>query len=296
MTNTPPPSLAAIIQALTIIHDRATPNTTRHEASDFLESQKTSVPRDLAAQNGFLLAIEKGNAPMVRHFGLSLLQHVLAHGCATTTGANGNASATANADDDAARAALWGIRGSVLQLTSSLTPADPAYIRNKVALLWVEVAKRIWGLDWWSMDEELVALWSNGGLLYKEFVLTVLETLSEDIIHREDTASSLRGTDLNRKLVEICTPAEVFERVFKIREEARALRCGGEGWLVRVSAFLAECSGNWGGDPMVKTCAMAALGTLTSMLAWAMPQAVEMARAVPNAFAAAATQDEDAVL
>ncbi|KAI5309281.1 hypothetical protein KEM55_003611 [Ascosphaera atra] len=41
---------------------------------------------------------------------------------------------------------------------------------------------------------------------------------------------------------------------------------------------------------------MAALGTLTSMLAWAMPQAVEMARAVPNAFAAAATQDEDAVL
>ncbi|KAI5286025.1 hypothetical protein KEM54_000121 [Ascosphaera aggregata] len=272
----PTPGIDDIIRALQVIHDRVSTNEERRQASDFLEFQKAGGFE--AAKNGYLLAANKSNSPIVRHFGLSLLQHLLKHG-----------SMSLSPDE------IGQIRDLVLQLTSNLASDDPAYIRNKVALLWVEVAKRTWALEWWTMDEELVELW-NRSLLHKEFVLVVLETLSEDIIHHEDTASSLRGTDLNRKLVEICTPLEVFENLFTKNGDAAQLRCGPEGWLARVSNLLFECVQNINSSPQAMVCLLGSLSTLTSILAWAMPAAIEISKAVPNIFLALTTRNEEVIL
>lgn len=273
---TPVSRLDDIIQALQVIHDRASSNESRRQASEFLELQKNGGFE--AAKNGFLLAAKKSNPPIVQHFGLSLLQHLLRHGSMSLVPGE-----------------VEQVRNFILELTFNLVPEDPAYIRNKVALLWAEVAKRTWALEWWTMDDELVQLW-NKSLLHKEFVLIVLETLSEDIIHHEDTASSLRGTDLNRKLVEICSPLDVFEKVFAKREDTRNLRCGSEGWLVRVSSLVLECVQNLNVSPQAQTCLLASLSTMTSILAWAMPMAIEVSAAVPNLFAALSTKNEEVIL
>ncbi|KAI5304993.1 hypothetical protein KEM56_005544 [Ascosphaera pollenicola] len=275
-TTLPASGIDDIIQALQVIHDRASTNESRRQASDFLEYQKSGGTE--AAKNGFLLAANKSNSPTVRHFGLSLLQHLLRHGSMSLSPQK-----------------VEQVRGLVLELTTNLSPEDPVYIRNKVALLWVEVAKRSWALEWWTMDEEMVELW-NRSLMHKEFVLIVLETLSEDIIHHEDTASSLRGTDLNRKLVEICTPLAVFENVFTKNEDTTQLRCGTEGWLVRISSLVLECVRNFDASPQARGCLISSLSTMTSILAWAMPKAIEVSEAVANVLAALTTQNDEIIL
>jgi exportin-5 len=123
------------------------------------------------------------------------------------------------------------------------------------------------------MDESLVKLWA-ASLLHKEFVLTTLETLSEDIFYREDTVSSLRGTELNRALVEIFTPLAVFEEVFPERDRRVVLRYESEGWLSRTCNFLDACLENMQTSSAAKDCALKCLAVIKSGLVWAIPKAV----------------------
>ncbi|KAL2219423.1 armadillo-type protein [Thermoascus aurantiacus ATCC 26904] len=271
----PAGGMADILRALELIHSPTSTNELRKQASDFLESQKQDAS---AARNGFLLASNPDNAPLVRHFGLSLLDHVLRHTGFTLTSEQ-----------------LANLRDMILELAQSIRPQDPTYIRNKVALLWAEIAKRSWGIDWLGMDEALVKLW-NASLLHKEFVLTVLETLSEDIFYREDTVSSLRGTDLNRALVEIFTPLSVFEEVYPDRDRHVELRHGTEGWLARTCDFLDDCIQNLQHSKEAKECALSALATLKSVLAWAIPKAVISSHSVASICRTLTTQDEQVLL
>ncbi|KAL1958950.1 hypothetical protein VTO42DRAFT_3503 [Malbranchea cinnamomea] len=270
------PTVAHIVEALNIIHNRASTNETRFQALRFLESQKEDKS---AIQNGYLLAAERNNSPLVRHFGLSLLEHVL------------KVQSTSLTPSQAGH-----LRGFVLELARQIEPGDQPYIRNKIVSLWVEIAKRTWGLDWIGMDEALVQLW-NGSLLHKEFVLSVLETLSEDIIHHEDTVSSLRGTDLNRALVEICTPAAVYKEMYPEREQHPIeLRYGDEGWLLRVSSFLNDCMQNIRTSNHAKVCAVKALATLRSCMAWGIPRAILWSQCVPIILSVFGCDDEDILL
>jgi exportin-5 len=253
--------MADIIRALELSHDPTSSNELRRQALGFLESQKQG---DSAARNGFLLASRPENSPLVRHFGLSLLDHVLRH------------TAFVLSSDQ-----LSDLKDMVLQLAESIRPEDPSYYRNKVTQLWAEVAKRSWGIDWLGMDESLVKLW-NASLLHKEFVLTVLETLSEDIFYHEDTASSLRGTDLNRALVEIFTPLSVFEDAYPERGRRVELRYGNEGWLARTCGFLDSCLESLQTSPEAKECTLKALAVLRSVLVWSIPKAIISCHAVTS--------------
>jgi exportin-5 len=272
----PSATVANIMQALEIIHSRTTTNEVRHQASQFLESQKHEKS---AVENGYLLAAEQANSPLVRHYGLSLLEHVLKHQSGSLPVAQ-----TAH------------LRGLVLELAQRIQAQDPSYIRNKIVSLWVEIAKRTWGLDWMDMDEAMVQLW-NGSLVLREFVLSVLETLSEDIIHHEDTVSSLRGTDLNRALVEVCTPSAVYKEIYPDRDQHPIdLRCGPEGWLLRVSSHLNDCIPNVRGSNDVKACAIKALAALRSIMAWSIPRAILSAQCVPTILSALTCEDEEILM
>ncbi|KKA20307.1 Nuclear import and export protein Msn5 [Rasamsonia emersonii CBS 393.64] len=267
--------MADIIRALELSHDPTSSNELRRQALHFLESQKQG---DAAARNGFLLASQADNSPLVRHFGLSLLDHVLCH-----TGFMLSSEQISELKD------------MVLQLAESIRPEDPNYYRNKIAQLWAEVAKRSWGIDWLGMDESLVKLW-NASVLHKEFVLTVLETLSEDIFYREDTVSSLRGTDLNRALVEIFTPLSVFEEVYPERDHRVELRCGNEGWLSRTCDFLNSCLENLQTSREAKECSLKALAVLRSVLVWSIPKAVIACHAVATLCRTLTTQIDQVLL
>lgn len=266
--------MADIIRALEAIHSPTSSNDLRKEALTFVESLKDS---DAAARNGFLLASRSNHAYVVRYFGLTLLDHVLRH------------LSFSNAEESA------NLRSIVLQLAENIQPEDPSYFRNKIPQLWSEAAKKSWGLDWMDMDATLVKFW-GASLVHRELVLSVLETLSEDVFFREDTVSSLRGTELNRALVEIFTPAAVIEQVNHDKNPSGALRCGEEGWLVRICEFLDNCVQNVSGSPQARDAAVKALTTLRSALSWSVYKAVAGSHVVSSIFRSLTCQDEQVLL
>ena len=244
---------AQILQALEVIHDSRSTNALRQIASRYLDEVKAE---NEAPYHGFAFASTRSQPAIVRHFGLSLLDHAIRHRWPDYT-----------LDQRTA------LRNWVLQLAQSVAGEDPSHIRNKIAELWVEIAKRSWVLDWMNMDELLVQLW-NGSVVQKLLVLTVLETLSEDVFGHEDTTAALRGTDLNRACVDIFTPASVLVEEFPSRETNIHVRYGEEGWLSRIGDFLDWYSKNDQIDETNQACAVRGLFTLKSAISWVIPKAL----------------------
>src|SRR5690348_5532926 len=68
--------LTKIRKALEIVHSPYSPNESRQEAQSFLEHVKTLGE---APSFGNTLASEKTQGPVIRHYGLSLLEHAVKH-------------------------------------------------------------------------------------------------------------------------------------------------------------------------------------------------------------------------
>lgn len=265
--------MADIIRALEVIHSPTSSNELRKQALTFVESLKDN---DAAARNGFLLASRTDHAPVVRYFGLTLLDHVLRHLPFTDS-------------ENAVN-----IRSMILQLAENIRAEEPNYFRNKIPQLWSEAAKKSWGLDWMDMDASLVKFWGSS-LVHNELVLSVLETLSEDVFFREDTVSSLRGSELNRALVEIFTPAAIVEQINPDKNN-NLMRCGEEGWLVRICEFLDNCIQNVSSSSQARDAAIKALTTLRSALSWSIYKAVVASQVVSSIFRALTCQDDQVLL
>lgn len=255
-----PNTVSQIVEALQVVHNAQSSKESRQQASGILEEAKTN---DDAPYHGFTLAVDHGQPPIVRHYGLSLLEYAIRHRWSGYTEEQSTA-----------------LREWVLALVQGVSEEDPGYVRNKIAQLWVEVAKRSWALEWTDMDKMLVELW-RGPLVRKEMVLSVLETLSEDIFSHEDTTAGLRGNDLNRACVEIFTPAIVLTQHFPGRETNFNVRYGDEGWLARIGEMLEWCLENdVQGNDKVRNSAVRALAVLRTAMPWAIPKAIMAARCV----------------
>lgn len=248
-----------IRRALEVIHDAKSANSIRQEASHYLEQIKSD---EEAPYYGYKLGVDKSQAAVVRHYGLSLLEHAVRHRWA---------------DYSAEQSAL--VRGWELDLAQNATESDPFFLRTKIATIWVEITKRSWALDWMDMDQCLVQLW-EGSLASKELVLTILETLSEDVFGHEDAIAGLRGTDLNRACVDIFTPMSILLEHFPSRETSVNVRYGEEGWLARMADLLNRCNMQEDGDQAEKACATKVLITLRSVIGWVIPKSISMSNLV----------------
>ncbi|KAL8951121.1 MAG: hypothetical protein Q9222_002893 [Ikaeria aurantiellina] len=246
-------------RALEVIHDIRSSNALRHEASTYLENFKSD---DEAPYHGYSLAEDKSQSPIVRHYGLSLLEDAIRRRWTNYT-----------PEQSAA------LRNWELSLAQSVTDQDPFYLRNKIALIWVEIAKRSWALDWMDMDANLFQLW-QASLASKELVLTVLETLSEDIFGHEDAAAGLRGTDLNKACIDITTSVAVLTECFPSRDTSINVRYGEDGWLSRMGELLDWCLSFQGGDEGSKACALRILSTIRSVVIWAVPKSLSSTRLI----------------
>lgn len=248
-----------ILQALEIIHDPRSTNTLRQNASQYLEIVKSDKE---APYHGFVLASSRSQPAIARHFGLSLLDYAVRHRWVDYT------------VDQRSAVQEW-----ILELAQNIANDDPFYIRNKIAELWVEIAKRSWALDWMNMDELLVRLWDSS-VAHKLLVLTILENLSEDIFGHEDTTAGLRGTDLSRACVDIFTPAIILVEQFPSRETSVNVRYGKEGWLVRTGTLLDWCVSDGQISETQKACAVKGLSVFKSATGWVIPKALVTTRAV----------------
>ena len=253
--------LPQIHEALNLVHGHSS-NESRRQASLFLEEIKAN---DEAPYHGLTLASDKSQQPVVRHYALSLLEHAIRHKWAEYT------------VEQATTLREW-----VLQLSQNVSPEDPLYLRNKTAQLWVEVAKRSWAADWTDMDELLVRLWNiPGSVVHKEFVLFVLETLSDEVFNGEDTVAAMREGALSKACVEIFTPAIVLAEAFPNRQIGTSVRYGEEGWLVRMGELLSQClETNLYQNPQYQSCAVRTLAVYKSVMPWAIPRAISSASCV----------------
>ena len=244
---------AQILQALEIVHSAKSHNSSRQNATSFLEKVKSDGD---APYQGFVLSSNRSQPAIVRHYGLSLLEHAIRHRWEGFT------------PDQ-----ITTLRNWVVGLAQDVLEDDPPYLTNKTAELWVEIAKRSWALDWMDMDELLVRLW-EGRLARKVIVLNILETLSEDVFGHEDVTAGLRGSELNRACIDIFTPADVLRDCFPDRETNMNVRYGDEGWLSRLGALLEWCFQENAGIEPQSTTATKALYTIKSVFTWILPGAV----------------------
>jgi exportin-5 len=256
--------LGEISQALSATLDPRVSNEIRQQALQFLEQVKTEHD---APQYGFTLAEDYNQNTAVRYYGLQLLEYAVKYRW------------TKYSSKQAEQLRFW-----VKCLAGSIRQQDELYIRNKIAQLWVEVAKRCWGEEWMDMDKLLVTLWEKSveekGFANKIFVLYVLEMLSDDICNREDASAGLRLEVLGSALNEIIIPQALYEEHLTSRGKGAEVRAGREGWLSRVCEFFGQCVKNirMGGDPaMVKNmegAAGKALNALRPTMAWVSLKAV----------------------
>jgi exportin-5 len=252
-----PPELPQILEALEAVYNPRSSNDTRQSATLFLDQAKQS-PHAFA--HGFALAGDTNKDPTLRHFGLSMMAYHLRY--------------VYQGGGDAI------LRDYVLQLAHGIREQDPVFLRNKVAQIWCEVAKRVWGLSWLDMDEQLLKLW-QASFTGQEFVLLVLEGLSDDIYNQDDYVAALR-IDLGSCFSRICTTPEVAELQLPSSAEETfiQLRCGQEGWIMRLGEQLKWSCNTMreqgsGVDRNVQTVAIRNLAALRSILAWISPKSVQ---------------------
>ena len=250
-----------ILQALELVHDPRSSNHVRQQASQYLQEIKS---QNEAPYYGFGLASNKSCPAIAQHYGLSLLEDAIRHKWT-----------------DYSEAQSIALREWTLKLAQDICEQDPLYVRNKIAQLWVEIAKRSWALNWMDMDECLVELW-GASIPHKELVLTILETLSDNTFGREDTSAGLRSTELSKACVEIFTPAAVLIENFPARETNVNVRFGQEGWLSRISDLLGWYGSQGWSDTKIQPCAVRALSALRSVCGWAIIKAVATSQCVPR--------------
>ncbi len=242
-----------VVRALEVIHDSRSTNALRQEASRFLEGLKTD---EKAPYHGFGLASANDQSTIVRHYGLSMIDYAVRHRWAEYS-------------QDQSKA----IRQWVQHLAFALSEQDPPFIANKIAAIWVEMAKRSWALDWMDMDELLVRLW-EGQVPQQKIVLVILEALSVEVFGSEDSVAALRGNEFSRACVEIFTPANVLAEQFPNRESIIKIRYGEEGWLARMADALQRCVNEGNLDQDRQAIVKGILSTTTSAVNWLIPGAL----------------------
>jgi exportin-5 len=246
--------LSQVLEALQAIYAPTSSNDTRRQATEYLEQAKRHPE---APSHGHTLALDREQPAQLRYYGLTMLEYAIKYSW-----------------EDFTVEQATGLRGYAIELAQNVSESDPTYIRNKIAQLWTEVAKRSWGAEWLDMDQQLVALWTTS-LHHQAVVLYVLETLSEEVFNREDATAGLRGSDLGRACVEIFTPLAVIQEQLPTREKSLDVRCGEEGWLKRLCDNLAWCLGqDYKNQEAIRTSAVKTMHALRAAMPWIMPKAI----------------------
>ena len=284
-------SLPLITDALNATLDPRVPNEIRQQALQHLESYKHAAD---TPNTGFMLAEEWKYGNEVRYFGLQLIEHAVRY--------RWNEWNAQQRDQ---------IQNWVKYLAGSLREQDAAFIRTKVAQVWVEVAKRCWGggdaaeeHSWSDMDQLLVNMWekpvSEKGSVNKLFVLYVLETLSEDVINKEDSVAGLRLDVLGDALNQIMVPPGVLSSVnstWNVNGNGKETRYGQEGWFARTFDFFSICvkqvklSGDVEMGKTMAACAVKALQALKAAIGWINLKAAIEVHAVEHLFVAFETEE-----
>ncbi|KAF8986776.1 hypothetical protein BGZ52_007664 [Haplosporangium bisporale] len=184
---------------------------------------------------GYLLAHKDNkHGDVVRHFGLGLVESAVRY--RWTDGSMDQSLKTQ-------------IRMHVISLASEGTLSileEQMFIKEKVARLYVEVAKRQWPGEWDDMDLFLKQMFFKDETR-REMALLILRSLCEDICIYDDAVAGLRKKDLRAGLLVIMASELVLkehypEGVKGHQNEVTLMvgEAGNDGWTSRLSTLLTE--------------------------------------------------------
>lgn len=271
-------SLAQIANALESVHSASTSSDERRKAQELLESLKQ---REDSAWIGWSLAAPDKTG-ILRHFGLGLLQNAIQYQLTSFT------------EEKRLTLRTW-----VVQLAMQVQDSDPYYVREKLAYLWVSIAKRVWGLDtrtdtrsddvapadgWIDMDASLLNLWnlSSAG---RELSLSILRTLFEDLYLLDDPVAAKRSGILSAQCIEIVTPVADLQAIYDARSPSlQRIRVDDEGWLPKWVKMVKDCfevQDSESSRYLIKT-----LETLKSCLYWVCARSIRTTDLLPTLTAA----------
>ncbi|KAK7529994.1 armadillo-type protein [Phyllosticta citribraziliensis] len=253
-----------VVEALEAIHGDHSNNAARHEATIYLDNLK---PTPEALDKGWNYASDPADSDWgtqnsklqqpLRHYGLQLLEHAIKYRW-----------------EELDESRTVRIRGCVVGLAQEPAEQVPPYVLNKIGQLWCEIAKRSWGCEWMDMDAQLYGLWELHRE-HKRLVLYILETLAEEIFNKDDPVASMRGGDLGKACVNIFTPASTLEEQLPGRDANLNVRCGEDGWAMRICSYVDEClAGKEALDDGTCDIVIKALNTLRATMSWLIPKAI----------------------
>ena len=246
-------SIEELKQAISAIYDPRSTNEVRKNATIYLDEAKThpdAVPR------GFTLASDLTQSPAIRHFGLSLLEYAIRYRW-----------------DDLNDASAESCRNMVIDLAQKIDNGERPFLRNKIAQLWVEIAKKVWPEQWHDLDSQLLQLWQSS-FAHQMMALYMLEILSDDAFAKEEYGDGIKGGNIGKACTEIFMPSRVFLEYFPSRDQMPDIRSGEEGWFSRLVDRLSWCCSNILAGQEAKLCAVQVLNSMRSMASWIFLKAV----------------------
>ncbi|OAJ43759.1 hypothetical protein BDEG_27087 [Batrachochytrium dendrobatidis JEL423] len=181
--------LNGVVQALNTVYSNTSSNEDRKLSDKVYLEGIRDMPE--APFLGLHLAYATSQLPShVRHFGLGLIESVIKYKWKSST-----------YSDDQREI----IKSSIFQLCDSglgNNIQETRLITEKLAKIFVELAKRTWPLEWTSMDVQLRALYQKhmGGRI---LVLLFYKSLAEDVFIFEDDVVTSRKKELSTALMSV---------------------------------------------------------------------------------------------
>ncbi|KAG0305227.1 hypothetical protein BGZ98_004452 [Dissophora globulifera] len=224
--------LKSLIVALETIYDVASTNDARQQAQKYCEDLKRDPSGPLY---GYFLAHKDNQQPdVVRHFGLSLIEETVRYRWSESAL---TLQIKAQTRLNAISLAAEGTRPML---------EEQAFIKEKIARLFVEVAKREWPGAWDDMDVCLRQLYYKDET-GREMALLILRSLCEDVCVFDDAVAGLRKKDLRAGLAiimssELTLREQYPDGVKGHKDEVTLMvgEAGNDGWISRLATLLQE--------------------------------------------------------
>ncbi|KAJ2357576.1 karyopherin, partial [Coemansia sp. RSA 2618] len=241
-----------IIQALELVYAPDTPVDERKAAEGVCQQLKDDA--QAPAYGIYLATRSSGFPPMVRHFGLQLIEHAAKHRFST-----GKAVGKGKMTTDEflhLRTQMW-----ELLFASAEEPRDPQYIREKLVALMVMLIIRLWpSAQWADLSAQLMHLYTRSDA-HRELALRIWQTLGEELlVYDRDAIATVRKNDLTNGIVGALLPrsavAVLYPNGYRLTTDSAADEQGGgkratlillepgneDGWILRWAQHAAELS------------------------------------------------------
>ncbi|KAH6572310.1 hypothetical protein BASA81_012010 [Batrachochytrium salamandrivorans] len=197
--------LDKVVQALFTVYASSASNEERRLSYKYLEYIR-DIPD--APFLGFHLAHKDSNLPNhVRHFGLGLVESTIKYKWSSPTYSDQLCES---------------IKAAVFQLCDTGIASDASeesLITEKLARIFVELAKRTWPLQWTDMDSQLRSLYEKnlGG---RKLVLLIYKSLAEDVFIFDDVVVSNRKKELSTALMSVTVGSRILNTMLSKPVEA----------------------------------------------------------------------------